>query len=251
MRFHSAACRFNGHSERPFQPCHGSVFKSSSCCQGKSFQGIRQSLIDRASILCSKGVDYLQSKPYLLWTCCASSCSTQRGCLLYWACNQNHWRPRRPPECCGFTPPPKDFLPMPPFTNRLEDLTPAAGDLRSRSRASLQKIVGQSLLVGNTQSNSNLALRLEAKNAPDICRAFSVCLRCCLVDFTLALTGTGFPSVRSFRACNTIVKKGLTMEMWCRHTVTTKQTMHLGLAADFFFLGFCCSLCMHASDAIF
>ena len=110
MRFHSAACRFNGHSERPFQPCHGSVFKSSSCCQGKSFQGIRQSLIDRASILCSKGVGYLQSKPYLLWTCCASSCSTQRGCLLYWACNQNHWRPRRPPECCGFTSPSERLL---------------------------------------------------------------------------------------------------------------------------------------------
>ncbi len=110
MRFHSAACRFNGHSERPFQPCHGSVFKGSSCCQGKSFQGIRQSLIDRASILCSKGVGYLQSKPYLLWTCCASSCSTQRGCLLYWACNQNYWRPRRPPECCGFTSPSERLL---------------------------------------------------------------------------------------------------------------------------------------------
>ena len=59
--------------------------------------------------------------------------------FLYCASNQNHLRPRRPPACCGLTPPPNDFFPIPPFTNRPDDLAEAAGDLRSLSRASLQK----------------------------------------------------------------------------------------------------------------
>jgi hypothetical protein len=50
-------------------------------------------------------------------------------------------------------------------------------------------------------SKPYLALRLAAKKAPDICRAFSNCLRCCFVVLAVPFTGTGFPSVRSFRAC--------------------------------------------------
>ena len=126
----------------------------------------------------------------------------------------SHLRPRLPPECCGFTPPPEDFFPMPPLTKlapgRPGDLPPppAPGDLRSRSRASLQK--SHMIDSKNTWNKQtlNLALRLVAKNAPDICRAFSCCLRCCLVDFTLPFeTGTGFPSVRSLRACKTMRRR--------------------------------------------
>jgi hypothetical protein len=93
------------------------------------------------------------------------------------------------------------------------------------------------------KKKSNLALRLAAKKAPDICRAFSVCFRCCFDDFTFPLTGTGFPSVRSFRACHD-VRTAMQRMIW-------RQVRDLGLAADFFLLGLCCSLGVHAGDAIF
>jgi hypothetical protein len=112
-----------------------------------------------------------------------------------------------------FHPPSERFLPDAAFHESAGRLGPSCRRFAvSLARFSAKKI-GQRLIVWNTQSNSNLALRFEAKNAPDICRAFSVCLRCCLVDFTLPLTGTGFPSVRSFRACSTNVEKGHGMEM--------------------------------------
>jgi hypothetical protein len=152
-------------------------------------------------------------------------------------------RPRLPPECCGFTPPPGDFLPMPPFTNRLEDWPPPPpGDLRSRSRASLQKCT-QRTACCSAQSESNLALRFAAKKAPDICRALSVCLRCCFVDFVFPLAGTGFPSVRSFRACEVIKKD--------RKSNFRAEKFDLGLAADFFLFSLCSSFSVHAGDAIF
>ena len=159
-------------------------------------------------------IDNRMSKPCIFESFCTSS---ERSCGAggpFYSVNTTmgaapyHFRPRLPPECCGFTPPPEDFFPMPPLTKlapaRPGDLPPPPppGDLRSRSRASLRKNHVRSKVRLHGSKKSDLALRLAAKNAPDIWRAFSCCLRCCLVAFTPPFeTGTGLPSVRSLSAC--------------------------------------------------